>query len=334
MQRRPFVVAMFGIAALGAGCASAPPTPPVTLRVNVFPGSSNLALLVAIDQGFMARRGLGIEIQNTPNSEEQRAGLAAGRFEIAHAAVDNALALVEVAKADVIIVSGGDAGLNEFMVRSEINAIADIRGKTLAVDAPNTAYALVAKKILKNNGLIEGRDYKVQAVGGTPSRANAMASNPALVAGMVNPPFSISMRERGLKSLGTQFSMIGPYQANGAFVMRKWAAANAGVLERYLAAYIEGQRYAMDPAHRVEMIRLLAGRFKLSPAVAEGTYQALLASGSGMTPDARLSIEGFNVVLAIRAEMEGMWGGKPPAADKYLDLSYYERALGQVSRAP
>ena len=155
MQRRPFVVALFALAALGAGCTAAPPITPATLKVNVFPGSSNLALLVAIDQGFMASRGLSIEIQNTPNSEEQRAGLAAGRFEIAHAAVDNALAMVEVAKADVIIVCGGDAGLNEFMVRSEINAIADIRGKVLAVDAPNTAYALVAKKILKNNGLIE-----------------------------------------------------------------------------------------------------------------------------------------------------------------------------------
>ena len=114
MQRRPFVVTLFAAAALGAGCASAPPMTPVTLKVNVFPGSSNLALLVAIDQGLMARRGLNIEIQNTPNSEQQRAGLAAGRFEIAHAAVDNALAMVEVAKADVIIVSGGDAGLNEF----------------------------------------------------------------------------------------------------------------------------------------------------------------------------------------------------------------------------
>lgn len=334
MQRRPFVVAMFTLAALGAGCTAAPPVTPVTLRVNLFPGSSNLALLVAIDQGFMTRRGLNIEIQNTPNSEEQRAGLAAGRFEIAHAAVDNALAMVEAATVDVIIVCGGDAGLNEFMVRAEINAIADIRGKVLAVDAPNTAYALVAKKILKNNGLIEGRDYKVQAVGGTPSRANAMVTNPALVAGMLNPPFSISTRERGLKSLGSQFSMIGPYQANGAFVMRKWAAANATVLERYLAAYIEGQRYAMNPVNRAQMIRLLAERFKLSSAVAEGTYQTLMTSGSGMTADARLSMEGFKVVLALRAEIEGMWGGTPPAADKYLDLSYYERALGQVSRAP
>jgi len=315
-------------ALLLAACAST--TPPITeakLRVNVFAGATNLPLLTAISKGFMAERKLTIEIQNTPDSDQQRAGLAAGKFEIAHAAVDNALAMVEAAKEDVIIVSGGDASMNEFMARANINTIADMRGKVLAVDAPNTAYGLAAKKILKNNGLLEGRDYTVRAVGGSGQRAAALASNPELAAGMLNAPFAFMVREKGLKSLGTQFSLIGPYQATGAFVMRKWATANAGVLERYLAAYVEGQRYAMNPANRAEMVKLLGERFKLSPAVAEGTYAALTTPGSGLAPDARLSMDGFRNVLSIRAEMENMWGGKAPAPDKYLDLSYYERAL-------
>ena len=58
--------------------------------------------------------------------------------------------------------------------------------------------------------------------------------------------------------------------------------------------------------------------------------RASQAHGSGLAPDARLSMDGFRNVLAIRAEMENMWGGKPPAPDKYLDLSYYERALRQA----
>lgn len=318
-----------GAALLLTACASAPPPPltEATLRVNVFAGATNLPLLTAIDKGFMAQRKLTIEIQNTPDSDQQRAGLAAGRFEIALAAVDNALAMVEVAKHDVIIVSGGDASMNEFMARGGINNIAGMKGKVLAVDAPNTAYGLAAKKILKLNGLIEGRDYTVRAVGGSAARAAALGSNPELGGGMLNPPFTYMLGEKGLKSLGTQFSLIGPYQATGAFVMRQWAAANAGTLERFLSAYIEGQRYAMNPANRAEMIALLAARFKLAPAVAAGTYAALTTPGSGLAPDARLSMDGFKNVLSIRAEMENMWGGTPPAPDKYLDLSYYERAL-------
>ena len=298
------------------------------LRVNIFNTSSNLPLLAAIAKGYFAQRELTIEIQHTPNSDEQRAGLAAGTFEIAHAAVDNAVAMVEAGN-DVAIVSGGDAGMNDFMVRAEINTMADLRGKLLAVDAPNTAYALAAKKILKLNGLLENRDYSVKLAGGTGPRSAAMVADPQLAAGMINPPFSFAVREKGLKSLGSQFDLLGPYQATGAFVMRQWGQDNAEVLERYLAAIIEGQRYVMHAAHRSEMIALLTSSFKLSPQVAEGTYEALVKPGSGLAPDARFSSEGFKTVLAIRAEMEGMWGGTPPAPDKYIALSYYERAIAE-----
>ncbi len=296
------------------------------LRVNVFNTSSNLPLLAAQEAGCFGRRGLELEIQHTPSSDAQRAGLAQGLFDIAHAAVDNAVAMVEAGQ-DVVIVLGGDAGMNEFMVRHEIGAIADLRGKVLAVDAPNTAYALVARKILKNHGLLDGRDYSVRLAGGTGARAAAMVADPQLAAGMVNPPFSFTVLRQGLKSLGNQFSLLGPYQATGAFVLRSWAQGHADLLQPYLAACIEGQRLVMDPAHRADMAALLRRRFQLDDEAAAGTLDALLTPGAGLAPDARFNLEGFQAVLAIRAEMEGMWGGVPPAAHKYIDLSYFEAAM-------
>jgi ABC-type nitrate/sulfonate/bicarbonate transport system substrate-binding protein len=299
------------------------------LRVNIFNTSSNLPLFAALANGYFAKRDLTIEVQNTPNSDEQRAGLAEGQFEIAHAAVDNAVAMIEAGQ-NAVIVCGGDAGMNDFMVRAEINSMADLRGKYLAVDAPNTAYALAAKKILKLNGLLENRDYTVKLAGGTGPRSTAMVQDAELAAGMINPPFSFSVREKGLKSLGTQFDLLGPYQATGAFVMRKWADGHGDALASYLAAYIEGQRYVLNPANRGEMIELLTGRFKLAPGVAPGTNDAVLKPGSGLATDAGFSDEGFACVLAIRAEMEGLWAGVPPAMEKYVDLSYYRRALHLV----
>ncbi len=300
------------------------------LRVNIFNTSSNLPLLAAQEAGCFARRGLALEIQHTPNSDAQRTGLVAGSFDIAHAAVDNAVAMVEAGQ-DVVIVLGGDAGMNEFMVREEIGSIADLRGKVLAVDAPNTAYALVAKKILKNYGLLEGRDYTVRLAGGTGPRAAAMVADPQLAAGMINPPFSFTVRQQGLKSLGNQYTLLGPYQATGAFVLRSWAQAHADVLQQYLAACIEGHRLVMDPSHRPQMTDLLMRSFKLDAVAAAGTYEALLTPGAGLAPDARFNTEGFQTVLAIRAEMEGMWGGTPPAPARYIDLSYAERAIQTIS---
>ena len=308
---------------------ASPPLSAVRLRVNVFPVASNLPLLAGLEQGFFADRCLNVEVHYTPNSDQQRAGLAAGQFEIAHSGIDNAVAMVELAREDVAVVMGGDAGMNEFMVRPEIGTFADVRGKVVAVDAATTSYALLAKKILKNNGLLEGRDYTVKAVGGTQPRAAALASDQYLAAGMVSPPYSYALRDQGLKSLGRVDELVGPYQATSAFVMREWAKANAAVLERYLAAYIAATRHAMDPANRAAMTSLLAERFKLDCTIARQTYDALMTPGFGLAADARLDLAGFRNVLAIRAEI----GGNATAAetpDKYLELSYYERALATL----
>jgi len=312
-------------------CSSAPVAPvPAKLRVIVFPKSDNLALLVAIDKGYFARQALDVELINTPNSDELRNGLAAGRYDIAHSAVDNAVAMVELAGQPAAIVMGGSINLNEFMVRSDINGFEGIRGKVLAVDAPNTAYALLAKKILKNNGLLEGRDYSVRAVGGTQQRADAMTRDATLAASMINPPFAFAVRERGIKSLGRASDLVGPYQDTGAFVMRPWAEQHANELERYLLAYVQATRHAMDPANRAEMMALLGERFKLTPALAGQTYEALMSQGFGLATDARLSLDGMRNLLAIRADIEGMWAGRAPEPQRYLDLGYYERAVQRL----
>jgi ABC-type nitrate/sulfonate/bicarbonate transport system substrate-binding protein len=315
------------------GCAVQPPVPPepTPLRVKVFPGAQNLAHYVGLSKGMFAQHGLKVDLQFTTNSDELRNGLADGAFEIAHAAVDNAVAMVEMAGKDVVIVVGGDSGMNEFFVQPDIGSVADLRGRTVVVDAPNTAYALVAKKILLINGLNPG-DYTVKPVGGTFLRLKAMNESKSNAASILNAPFSITATKQGMKSLGRAVDMIGPYQAGGAFVMRSWAQANGATLERYLAAYVEATRWALQPGNRAECVTLLAERLKLPPDVADQTYQMLIDPKSGLAPDAKFNVEGFRNVLALRAEIEGQWGGKAPAPDRYLDLTFYDRALKHVGQ--
>ena len=305
---------------------------PVTLRVKVFPGAANLAIFAGLANGNFAKRDLKVELQFTANSDEQREGLAAGAFEIAHAAVDNAVHMVEAAKQDVIIVMGGDSSMNEFMVQPEIGSMAELRGKIVAVDAPNTAYALLAKKILLNNGLKEGPDYVVEPVGGSTLRLKAVLADKKYSAVVLNVPFSIVAAQNGLKSLGRTVDLLGPYQASGMFVMRAWAKANGPVLERYMAAYVESLRWVLQPANRAESVALLVQRLKLAPDVAEKAYDQMREPKFGLATDARFDPEGFKNLLAIRAEMEGQWGGKPPAPGKYYDLQYYDRAMKTLGR--
>ena len=302
-----------------------PANTPETLRVIVFRGGSNIPIYMALEKGYFSRRGITVNLQFTPNSSQQRSGLAAGKFDIAHAAVDNAVAMIEVAKVDVVIVSGGDGGMNELLVRQDINKPADIRGRTYVVDAPNTAYALIGRKMFKNAGLIDGRDYKLDPIGGSEIRSKGL-DTPAGAATMLNPPWNFVARDRGAKSLGRTIDLYGPYQASGAFVLRSWAKSNEQVLERYLAAFIEGCRAAQDPAQKKQVLAVLKRELKLDDRLTELTYQELMLKGSGLSRDCAIDMPGFKNVLALRAEIEGQWGGNPPAPEKFLDMSYFEKA--------
>jgi len=320
------VVSVVAAAAGQTGAAEA-----TKIRVNTFPNAKALPVHVGIAKGLFARYGLAVELENTESSQSQRDGLAAGRFQIAHAALDNAVAMIEVAKRDVVIVSGGDSGMNEFFVQGNINGFADLRGRTLVVDAPDTAYALQLKKILAQHGMKEG-DYKINPVGAGPFRFKALMEDKSNAGGILNLPFTVQAEAAGMKSLGRTIDMLGAYQAAGAFAMRAWAEKNRDTLERYLAAYIECIRWVRAPANKAQGIAILVDKLKLSAREAERTHELLLDPAFGFTPDAAFDREGFKNVLALRAELERKAGTAVPAPERYLDFSYYDSAMKLVGR--
>jgi len=303
----------------------------VTLRINAFPNAKALPLHAGIATGIFERRGFKIELELTEGSRPQREGLASGKTHVAHSAVDNALAMIEVAKEDVVIVSGGDSGMNEFFVQGNIGGFADLRGRALVVDAPDTAYALQLKKILAQHGLKEG-DYKINPVGAGPFRFKALMEDKSNAGGILNLPFTVQAEAAGMKSLGRTIDMLGAYQAAGAFAMRAWAEKNRETLERYLAAYIECIRWVRAPANKAQGIAILVDKLKLSAREAERTHELLLDPAFGFTPDAAFDREGFKNVLALRAELERKAGTAVPAPERYVDLSYYEGAMKLVGR--
>jgi len=290
------------------------------LTVIVFPGVQNLPMFAAQAKGLFAKRELAVDLKFTPNSDELRNGLAEGRYQIAHSAVDNAFALKDKANVDIAVVLGGDDSFNRLIVQPEIKSLADIKGKTVAVDAVNTAYAFQLYEMLRQKGLNKG-DYEVKQVGGTGQRLDAMTKDKSFAAAMMNPPFSIRAEKAGLKAIDTAAAALGAYQGSSAFVLRSWGAANADTIVKYVQAYIEGLRWMLDPKNKAEAVALLVDRLKLPEDVAAQAYDATI---KGFNKDGALDMEGVKNVLKLRAQFEG---GTPAAPEKYIDLSYYQKAL-------
>jgi ABC-type nitrate/sulfonate/bicarbonate transport system substrate-binding protein len=331
MRRKSFIrfAPLLGLALLAAQAVprAADAADPTPLRINSFPNAKALPLQVGIDKGFFARRGLKAELELTDSSKAQRDGLAAGKFQIAQSAIDNAVAMIEGAGQDIVILSGGDSGMNEFFVQAGIKSFADLRGHVVLVDAPDTAYALQVKKLLAQHG-IGGSDYTAKPVGAGVYRLKGMLEDENNSGAILNLPFTVQAAQAGMKSLGRTIDLLGPYQAAGAFARRDWAEQNRGTIERYLAAYVEALRWLRDPNNRAETIALLVREQKLAPEVAARTYEQLIDPAFGFTPDAKFDMQGFRNMMALRAEVEG----KPAVApERYLDFSYYNQAMRLVS---
>src|SRR5204862_513911 len=105
---------------------------------------------------------------------------------------------------------------------------------------------------------------------------------------------------------------------------------DSGMNELFVEAYVGSLGWVSRPENRAECTALLMDKLKVSREVAERTYRLLVDPARGFTPDAQFDMEGFRNLLALRAEHEG--GADAPQAEKYLDLSYYRRAIGALAK--
>src|SRR5262245_36592791 len=89
-------------AALILSLLAAPAGAGDVVRINTLPTARSLPFYVAVEKGMFARHGLRAELEFTENSRNLRDGLASGKYDIVHSAVDNAVDMIEAGKKDVV----------------------------------------------------------------------------------------------------------------------------------------------------------------------------------------------------------------------------------------
>jgi ABC-type nitrate/sulfonate/bicarbonate transport system substrate-binding protein len=298
-------------------------------------GGGSFVTSVAQANGIFAQYGLQIQIPRSAagGSEEVRRWLASGELDLADYGVDNAIAMVENAGVDVILVAATDYTPTELVAQPEIKSLADLRGKTVLVDAPNTQNALALKKILSMAGLYAGADFVMKEAGGTGARVATMLKHKEFAATMASGQTAVQARQGGLVSLATTANIFGATLRYGVFTRRQWAQENGDLLVRYLAAHIEAQRWIMNPVNKEQVIDIVARQAKLSRDLAGQIYDMDMGP-NGLAKDAAIDVQRFANVLKFRAEVEGSWEGKAPPPDRYYDASYYEKALALANANP
>ena len=314
------LVTIIGLLPLLATSASAQQKDLRQLRLSVF--RVDAAMAAARARGLFAGEGLDVKITITPNSTEQMRGISNGSFDIASTAFDNVLAWSGREGAEIIAVAQTtDKIVLPVFVRPEIRDWSDLKGKKLAVDAVDTAFALVLRRILLAHGLdLKRGDYELVPLGATGQRLESMTRGETF-AGILNAPFDAKAEAAGLVRSGDHREVLPHYPGGVLAVNREWAKKNREVLVGFLRAWLSAMRWAKEPANREEIIKLVAADLKLSPKAAAESVAELSENGL-------LNLPGLESVLNLQSQ----FGFKLPmgtAIAPYYDVDYYRTAAGK-----
>ena len=149
---------------------------PKPLELIAFGGGGNWPVWAAQEKGLFAKNGIAVTLSFTPNSVEQIRNLMNGTYDLGTTAYDNVVAYQEgqgetelPVQPDLFAFMGGYSGSLRFVTQPDIKSYADLKGKTLGVDAATTGFAFILYKLAALNGL-SSADYKVERLGGEKRR--------------------------------------------------------------------------------------------------------------------------------------------------------------------
>ena len=179
-------------ATLFAGSAMAQDTK-VTLAISGWTGFAPLTL--AKEAGLFKKHGLDVTIKKIPQKDRHLA-IASGDVQCAATTVETWIAWNAAGVATTQIFQLDKSyGADGMVVKPAIASIKDLKGKTMAADAPGTATYFTLAWMLKKNGL-SMKDVKVVNLS-PQAAANAMiAGNTDIDGGMTYEPFLSAVRAK------------------------------------------------------------------------------------------------------------------------------------------
>ncbi len=292
---------------------------PDHLTVNVF--NVDAALAAGRANGFFAANDLDIEVIVTPNSTDQMRGLGKGTWQIVSTAFDNVLGWSGREGAEIVAVAQVSQGSTlPVYVRPEVKTWEDLRGKALAVDAVDTAYALVLRRVLRAHGLeMEIGDYTLVPKGTTGFRLDSMTQGET-VAGILNPPWDKKAETQGHRRFADHREVLPDYPGGVFAVQRDWADKHENVLIKYLRVWDQALGWARNENNRDRAIKILSEAEKIDENAAANRLRQLPWSGE-------LNLPGLQSVLDLRVQFN-----LTPSMGRDLKKYYDGRFYSAVSR--
>ena len=308
-----------------------------SIRMGIF--YQSLPMMAAQELGAYEREDLQVDYQKVSSSIQQFEHLRDDRYDIVQTSPDN-VANYRLNDGNPVggrIASEGfmgmDYGMNlTLVVRPEIEEPGQLKGGTVAVDAPFSGFAYVLYKILRRAGLERAVDYEVAPTGGVADRYTALLAG-EFDGTLLSGGFETRAVSQGYRIVGSVYEIASPYVGVMACAKDEWLDGHSDEAVRFIGATHAATEWCFDPANRDDAVAMLTRLPNTDRELAAQLYDVQLRDGVGVIRDLGIDGGGIRNVLELRREFNG-FESEPdldalarPGGGLY-DLRFLEQALG------
>src|SRR6059036_2016494 len=162
-------------------------------------GTSVFCLIIAQKEGYLKEEGLDVQLLSIRGEIAIRTTLA-GEVDFFTNAGSALAAAVRNVPVKLITVFQ-DKPSWDLIAQPEIKSVAQLRGKNIAVMSPEGSLAVVAREMLRKNGLDPTKDVNLVTMGGDEVRFPALQTK-SIQATLFNTAMSIKAQKEGFSKLG------------------------------------------------------------------------------------------------------------------------------------
>jgi NitT/TauT family transport system substrate-binding protein len=284
--RALLVTAMALALALAAGCSSSggaadsPSVEKPDLNVAVVPALDSAGFFVALYAGLFKAEGLNVRFTPATSSETVIAGQAKGDYDITGGNYVSYIQAQESGEANLDIFAEGsvmEPGAQGIytMPGSPVKNLADLEGRTVAINAPKNILYLLAASVLAEHGINPGLVHFTNVA--FPGMPDALKSG-AISAALMPEPFASGAEEAegAVPLIDLDQGATTSFPVAGYVVTKQWAEKYPHTLAAFYKALEEGQQIADTDRAAVENAMVDLPK----PFTVSGTTAAVLAVDS------------------------------------------------------
>ncbi|MGE5818263.1 MAG: ABC transporter substrate-binding protein [Deltaproteobacteria bacterium] len=240
--------------------------------------TSVFCLMIAQKEGYLKEEGLDVQLLSIRGEIAIRTVLA-GEVDFFTNAGSGLAAAVRAVPVKIVTVFQDKPGW-DLIAQPDIKSISQLRGKNIAIMSPEGSLAIVAREILRRNGIDPAKDVNLVVMGGDSIRFPALQTK-AIQATLFNTGMSIQAQKEGFTKLAAASDYANLIDGGLATANDK-IKQNPEKLFRFIRAALKGINYfasKREPAIKYMMDALRMKDRELANAIYDHYSKLILREG-------------------------------------------------------